>query len=426
MSLEYIEISPEELRKQLRERGLTHADLARMLGLSTKSVQRWLNQSIKRMKIENLEKLARALNIDKELITKRVPFRPSPLNRSFEDLCSEHLLFNIAANDDWLTYASLLRSYDPKQLPSSQEAYLYKNLGIASMRLGKMNAAKVYLDKALALAETNDDYDLLVVALTTHLDRCHWMGDYKAGMSYLEKATVLLPKVSSDKVASLYWARNGKFFINSGRIDEGIFLLRRALGRYYKVEKPNVKFVAFCLNYLAWSYLRIGNYKMALVTAKRALRASHNAGWIRGQSLAFYILGILTYFMPETVGLRDKYFGKGRAIKRHIPNRPIDAPIEKIEFLRHCLNGNLEAARAAVLWRLKKTRRSNLYFSYAVLDALFLAKLDVGSQPIRKTFVERAEEVFSKMQTKDALVAMKFLKSKSSITREELMKYFVF
>ncbi|QDK38017.1 helix-turn-helix transcriptional regulator [Bdellovibrio sp. NC01] len=427
MSLEYIEICPDELRKQLRERGLTHADLASMLGLSTKSVQRWLNQSIKRMKIENLEKLAKALNIDKELITKqRVPFRPSPLNRSFEDLCSEHLVYAMAANEDWKIYASLLRSYGPKQLPSVQEAYLYKNLGIASLRLGKMNAAKVYLDKAVTLSESNGDYNLLMIALTTHQDRCHMIGDYKAGIHYYNKATEILPKITSDKIASLYLARTGKFFTQCGRVDEAVFLLRRALSRYYKTDTPNVQFIAFCLSYLTWAYLRARNYKLARTTAKRALRASHRAGWIRGQSLALYTLGILTYLQPEGRELRDKYFGKGRAIKRHIPNRPIDAPIEKLEFLRHCLNQDFEKAKNSIVWRLKKSRRSNLYFSYAILDALFLAKLDGGVQPIRSTFVDRAEEVFTRMQTADALEALKFLKSKSSITQEDLLKYFVF
>lgn len=424
---EYIEICPVELRKQIQIKGFTHADLALRLNISTKSVQRWLNQTIKRMKVENLRKLAEALEVSPDTFTKqRQAIRQRTVNKSFEDLSSEQLLFRTLATDDWERYTRLLASFNPQELSTNQEAILYKNLGLAACFRGKMKASKKYLDQAYALAESIGDIDIMVSCLIWQCMRCKMRGDLPSGYGYAEKAESMLTLVKNKKLIFGFKAILGLILMHSGRIDEAIAHFRISVAGHYREDNPNIVAIAFAYVYLAFAYMRKRDFKNAKITTERALRASQKAGWVKGHVTCNLLLGVLTYLTQDEKESARGYFGKGRSLKKCLAGGLTDSRIDQLEFLRALFQGNYQEAKMMVADRLMRYRQSHLFLSYAILDALFLARLQPGSVPVRWTLVDRAADVFAQSQCHEALQLLNLLKSKAQISFEEFMALYIF
>lgn len=425
---EYIEICPVELRKQMRERGLTHADLAMKLQISTKSVQRWLNQSIKRMKIENLQKLALVLNVDPALITKqKASIRSQLTNKPFDDLCSEHLIHRVLANDDWNRYANLLKSFDPKDLSSLQEGVLYRNLGWSMMHMGKMKAAKIYLDRAITISESLADFNNAVTTLIFHSMRCKLIGDIKGAQTYLERSEVYLASVTNPRLPSLFYAQKARLLTHQGNLQDAVRMTRRALYTYYRTSKPNMVFVTRTYLNLTHIYMRARDFKQATISARRAQEAAQKAGWVKALAMTHMLLGVLIHLNEGMLRQdRFKHYGKARSLKNFMPNRCTDLRFEQLEFLKLVLNGEYVKAKSVAVARLQAARSNRLNFSYAVLDLLLLARLVPNSIALRPSLIEKAEETFRRNQMSGALDVMSALKNKDKIELNDLKQIYLF
>lgn len=410
----------------MSDKGLTHADLAHRLKISTKSVQRWLNQSIKRMKIGNLQKLAEVLEVSPEILTKRAVIRSRAINRPFENLCSSHLWHRVHANDDWDRYVSLLKTFDGRDLSSAQEATLYKNLGVASLYRGKLKAGKRYLDQSYALAESLGLGDLQLDCLSWQMVRCVFRGDNPEALSYLRRADPFLPSVTDVKVVCSFWVKVAHIHFQSGEIEEGIRLVRRSLSVYYREPQANIAFVAFNYVHLAWAYLRKRDFRKAAVTARRAESVCRKAGWIRGQATVYMLQGFLELISSGDTQVSRSLFGKAQGFKKYIPNQAVDSRIEQMEFLRFILRDDHLRAQKIILSRLNSHRKKRVKHSYAILDALILSRLWPEMMSVRSTTVDRAAEVFERNQCAEALHFLSVLRSRPTITADELLKIYPF
>jgi transcriptional regulator with XRE-family HTH domain len=426
MSTELIEIDSAVLRDLLKKRGLTRYDLAQRLEISTKTIQRWLNHSVRRVKLETLMKLAAALETSPEELSKSSPpVTVRTTDRAVEEICSNVFLERVRLTDDWHNYLALLKTIHAGQLSSEQRMLLFKNIGISSFYLSKFRACRLYLEQALELAELLDIPYQQVDILNWISRRAEAMGNFDQALHYLHKVEALLPTQNCMRTLAEYSYIKARVYHHLEQYDQSIGFSRRGLlAEYARQQVPNCMLIALKYWQMGNTYLRMRDFSKARMAYTRLRRASENAGWVRGNAHGNYFLGLLHHFNNSSEAV--PYFGKARMLYRHASGTRFCPESAQAEFVYLLISERYTESKVSLLRRLQKTRNTHLYFSMAVLDGLFLAKLHPATFTMRPSFLEKAKDYFRRQNMKRALAVMEALEKKNSITHKELITLYTF
>ncbi|MBO9666216.1 MAG: helix-turn-helix transcriptional regulator [Bdellovibrio sp.] len=426
MSTELIEIDSAVLRDLLKKRGLTRYDLAQRLEISTKTIQRWLNHSVRRVKLETLMKLAAALETSPEELRKNSPtVSVRTTDRAVEEICSTTFLERIRLTDDWHNYLALLKTIHAGQLSSEQRLLLFKNIGISSFYLAKFRACRLYLEQALELANLLDIPYQQVDILSWTARRAEAMGNFDQALHYLAKVEALLPTQNCMRTLAEYSYIKARVHHHLEQYEQSIGFSRQALlAEYARQNVPNCMLIAVKYWQMGNTYMRLRDFSKARMAYTRLMRASEKAGWVRGNAHGNYFLGLLQHFNDSP--LATPYFGKARMLYRHASGTRFCPESSQAEFVYLLISQRYAESKVSLLRRLQKTRNTHLYFSLAVLDGLFLAKLHPATFTMRPSFIEKAKEYFRRQNMKSALQITETLEKKSTITHKELIQLYVF
>ncbi|MDG0817571.1 helix-turn-helix domain-containing protein [Bdellovibrio svalbardensis] len=428
LNSELIEIDQNELRALLQARGFTRYDLAKKLNMSTKTVQRWLNATVRRIRMDTLEKLALALDVKPEQLKKHTTsISTRATNRAIEELCSQHFIRKVHTSEDWENFLAILKTFCPNSLSSEQRLKLFKHIGISSLHLRKYRACKLYLNEAASIAKA---LDLPI----ENLDILNWLaireqcvGNFVEAALYFQIAEELLIQVKCSKVHAFYYHKKARLLHHTESYQESIVCNKKSLAlEYQHNDKPNMLSVSCKYFLLGTTYMHIKNYSKARVMFLRNIRAAEKAGWVQGCGLGHFYLGIISKLSGQNPQLIRSHFGKARTLNHFTSEKKNDPRLEKVEFLNLIFNGRFEEAKQNLNLRLKKNRNSRLHFSYAILDCLFLQKLQPGLLAVRESHVEVAEEFFSKNKMKHSAQLLETMKKRRTITEQELLDCYPF
>ena len=426
MSSELIEIDPNALRALLRARGLTRYDLAKKLDMSTKTVQRWLNESVRRIRLDTLEKLAAALDTNPDQLKKSsTSIAQRTTNRALEELTSRDFVKKIRTTGDWQNYLNILKSFAPHTLSSELRLSLYKYIGISSYHLRKFRACRMYLNQAIQIADTLE-------IPTEQLDIMNWQalreettGNFAEAQRYFDKAEQLLTEIDDPCCHALFYYKKSRLFHQMERYEEALICAKKSiLLDYSNPDAPPMLNIA--LNYLQMgtTYLHLRNYAKARVMFLRNIQTAEKAGWVRGIFFAHFYLGLLQAIKESR--LTNSHFGKARMILKLGANKRYDHRIAQFEFIYLVLQKRYDEAKHNIAVRLKKNRNSRLHFSYTVLDALLLEKLKPELLHVRRSYVEVAIEFFKRNHTFQALELTKKLTDSPRLEISQFLELYPF
>lgn len=427
MKMDLVEIDANLLRNFIEAQGLSHSSLAGTLKVTTKTIQRWLNGSVRRLKPETLQSLAKALGVLPERLSRsQVVLSNRPIDRSLEELCSEHFYKRVRASNEWESYSRILKSYLHKDLRSSQQMVLHKHLGQTSLFLGELRSGKSHLDKALEIAHALHNIDEQIFILNWLAIRSELVGNILLAMDYFKKSEELLPKTDNLAcVADLYF-KKGRVLFHLEHQEESVRLIRESIWLDYKRGSQNQVMISVKYFQLGGNYLRARDLKKAKVAFMRNLRCAEKAGWVRGQAYTYFCLGIIRLLEGDDYSEVRAHVGKAKRLRDNSHFHRLDTKVEQFEFF-YCMANDLpEEAKNLLVKRMALVRPSRMHFAFAVLDSMFLGRRYPEHFRIRQTLVEKAKELFIKNGLKEALALLEYLNSVKSISKEDFIKRYRF
>lgn len=166
--LKTVLLNRAQLKQMVTEQAIKHLWLASEIDVSEKTLTRWLNGDVTRIRINNLSKLASALRCSKEdlIASSETDAYPSEKNRDvlINELSSDGFLYELMMSSKINLTVSLIKSTFHPRLPSAIVANFYIKLGYASLIHRKYKKAIQYLTKGLDKATGVDDRTLMFSA----------------------------------------------------------------------------------------------------------------------------------------------------------------------------------------------------------------------------------------------------------------------
>jgi transcriptional regulator with XRE-family HTH domain len=426
MSLNFVEIDPEKLRRLIEARGVTHASLAKSLRVTTKTIQRWLNGSVKQIRPETLADISRVLEASAEEICQNLlVLEQHPKDLLLEEIFSEKYFQRVRAMNEWDSYRKILKSYRLRKIPTIQRLHLYKHIGFSSLFIGKMRSGKLHLDKALEIAEALQDIEEQIFIINWLAIHCELIGKGVEGITLLERAEKLLPKVNNPACNSDFYFKRGRVFHHLERHDEAVADIRRSIVIDHRSKSSSFVTIAVKYFHMGGSYLRARNFSKARVAFTRNMNFSVKGAWIRGQTYSHMCMAVIE-LLEGGGDLAASKAHLARKLKNVSQFHRMDSKVEQVEFVYYVVSDLVAEAKKTVIKRLSSTRVSRLHFAYAVLDALFLAKLYPSEFQLRQSFVDKAEEVFQRNCLQNSLKILAHLREKTCISRDEFLGLYYF
>lgn len=427
MGNEFFELCHESLAVLLKERDISQAELAHRLHMSKKTVQRWINRTTRRISAETLHQLAEALGTPKERLTRSTEvIQIRPFNMGLRELTTEEYLIRVRLSADWHSYQKILLSFPAEEIPSQQQVLLYKNLGIANIYLGKMRAAKSFLQKSLAVAVTLDDTSHQTMIYSWLAIREALSGNISAAFANIQIAEDKLPANAKSIIKSTFYCLKGRVHYLSEDGAEAQKWIRKAILENFRAPEGSLRMTALFYAQLSWVYLRENDFSKAYVTLRRTQFYAEKMGWVRGLAVAHLSLAFLGKMKDPECSEISINLRRGRKLHKSSQSLPLDMRLEQVEFILSLLNEDFEKAKVWAQRRLTASQSSPVFLAYSILDVLFLTKLSPSTFQLRPSLIEKAQAVFSQNNLNKASASLDFLLNKKSITREDFLRYYVF
>lgn len=157
------------IRNRVKILGLKRLWLAEKIGVSEKTVSRWVNGKVCRMAHENAVALADCINVSIEEfeIEKSVPETLEDFSKEdfAEKVISENLLLLLSPTGNWELIESIIRSCIASGLSLKKTGRLLNLLSITNWRKQQYADAKKYALKAREIGERIDDKSIIVKSL---------------------------------------------------------------------------------------------------------------------------------------------------------------------------------------------------------------------------------------------------------------------
>lgn len=429
MNTELIEIDPAALRKLLEAHSLSRIEFAEKLGISTKTVQRWINESVRRVRPDTLEKMAAVFQTKPDELRKNsVPIEFRPINRALEEICSENFLNRIRAGDEFPSYLKLLKSFNPSELCSAQKLTLYIHIGLTSFHLQKTKSSRMYFDEALKIANCLNEPEKAISILTWSALRENFSGNHKEAEGLIELSETYLAQTKGSLSARCeHIFRKAQIFYQNENSAAAVPLLREAILLEYKI-RPVIDAYKLGIKYfhLSECYLRMRDYANAERALLKTYKMSEKCGWVRGQSYSHYSLAIIKLFKGEDLEQVRFSMNKARQLKAFTGPQRINTKAEHREFIYLIGKEKYDEAKALVLLNIRNSRRYSYFLSYAILDGLFLTKIAPQHFQMRPSLIARAEDYFRRNNLPQSLKTLENLKNREFISYQDILELYVF
>lgn len=427
MGNEFFELCHESLAVLLKERNLSQAELAHRLRMSKKTVQRWINRTTRRISAETLEQLAQVLGAPTERLTRtseKIQIRP--FHAGLKELTTEDYLIRVRISGEWESYLKILQSFPIDEIPTQQQALVYKNIGIANIYLGKLRAAKNSLQKSVSLAQTMQDDEMQVLAHSWLALRDELYGSPSEAKENLDKAESLLTSDSRPIVKAVFYFLKGRVLYHGENNAEAHKYIRMAISETYKAPEGSLRITAIYYMHLSWAHLRDKDYNKAKNSLRRVRFYAEKTGWVRGQAISYLTSAILdSQVNPECPKLMQS-LKKGRGLYRSAKEFPLETQLEQAEFVLSVLSQNFEKAKTFVQKRITASQSSPLLTAHAIMDAMFLNRLCPGIFVLRPSIIEKAEKLFAANNLTHSTRNLNYLLGTEKITREDFIKNYIF
>lgn len=406
----------------IREQKLSHAAIAKHLKISTKTVQRWVNKSSKKIKKEQLKDLADLLQTDTtQLIQNKNRLRISPANKALEVLLSDPYMQKNHCDEDWRNYLKILKHFKNVDLPTHQALLLHKAVGRSFLNLGSLRAGKAYLKAAWDQLQLNKDHLLgenlsfelqIEMALTEY-----FQGDIEKTQQHLRKISssfLSVPVFSLSKVR--YQLLQGHLHYHQAKYKDAEELFRGALLYCFTHNKSCLIEVAQLYQALGLLYFKTGSLTKSFSSFRKMGTVSQKIEWRRGICTAQMLLKLSKNFHSNDISTFKSQW-------RYLPASRMHSLFEKAQLAQHVLEGKYDIADQLLKYRKEQAKFSPLLTAQINLETALLNRVSSGRfKPA--IHLRDTENFLNKNDLFDLLDTLKLISAQETIQEQDFLRLY--
>lgn len=428
MPLKYFELDRFILKNLLREKNISHGQAARRLKISTKSIQRWINGTTRRIRSDRLNQLSEYLSVESSRLVLGDIENDLRIKRSNElilHFTSHESQMRVWADEDWKKYIKALKEIAVRDLSTYQEMIVLKRIGFCFLGMGSLKTAVHYLKKAKLKAKKLNHADELIRTKSL-LALCDGLnGNFKKAYEQISEAEKYLAQATSLGRSVLYYCK-GRVLLSNGCYLAAEKDLRKAASLALQTAEKNYLWPATAYLYLAWTYLRMKNYPEAHRSFGRSLDLATTSGWPYGIAVATLGMEVVKSLLHLSHEKNHNILKKVKRYFKLVQVPAIDTRFRQLLLAYSILIENFEEARKALSERKTPYRRSKLFYSYYILDSLLLSKVMDDSESVSGKDVKRASDFFRKHRMQSELDCLKWLSTKRKVDKIQFFQLFSF
>ena len=304
------------IARRIAERGLKQWALASVIGVTEKTLSRWISGRIRRADRRNALSLAGALGVPLLAIEREDPDLPTTADRArtARKILDEGLLRLAGPASAWSLASDLIRSAIVPSLPDGTQARLRDLLATALWRMQRLEEARECSLRALEYAERADDRAVRARSLCTLGTIAALKGEKASARHLLEEA--IARRADFEDEGDWAGAVNnlGMERKDQALLPEAIALLDQAVETFARLGRPFNRAIA--LNARAQAKVEAGLFQAGVADFDEALGASIEAAYGEGKasipvlrldalSLAGDAVAVPARFRSGRLGLSD-------------------------------------------------------------------------------------------------------------------------
>lgn len=306
-------LNRELLISQISKGSIKHLWLANQIGVSEKTLSRWVSGNVTRIRSSNLNKLALALDCSREdlIAEPDVDDYPSDKDRNvlINELNNDGLLYQLLVSSKIKLVISLIKSTFHSSLPSGVIANFYIKLGYAALIHRKFRTAKKYISKGLTKAELTNDKQLIFSAklglAITYFFEC----DYQKCQYYLMECEQNIQCSGQEKAH--FFNTFAMYYLYTGDLQTCIEYSSKCIEECAPNTESIEKelFLSSALQLRGASQLLGGNTEQARISCKESLEAAERSRYKRSIAVSKAYLAAV-YAVDGEIELARKLVGE--------------------------------------------------------------------------------------------------------------------
>ena len=274
-----------KLKYLINDMSIKHVWLASQIKVSEKTLTRWINGDVTRIRVGNLKKLAEALNCEIKVLiaSSEIDVYSSLKNRDVlvNELYNDSLLYELLVSSKIKLAISLIKSTLHSKLPSAILASFYIKLGYASLIHRKLKTAKKYFSKAALKAQVSNNLELTFSVdlgfAITHLFDCN----YELCLDYLGRCDTNKAYAKQEKAH--FYSTFSLFYFYTGQFKKAIICADNCITECSpgKTSIEKKLFLCTALQIKGACHLFTGNAEQALTYCIDSLAVAKQSGYER-------------------------------------------------------------------------------------------------------------------------------------------------
>ncbi|WP_415064358.1 helix-turn-helix domain-containing protein [Bdellovibrio sp.] len=388
----YAQLNSEALKLRLKDQDITQAELAERLEVNIKTVQRWVNGHVTKVKTETAQKMSEILKCSlEEIIFPEKTVRVLVKNKVLEQLFSKDIVRALHSTKRWDSYLSILKEFENSPLPTEQEAQLFMHIGYIKYQLGLYRSSKRYLNKALEAAEAVQNVRMIVHVLCYQSSNFLMLGEVDEAVSALEKALKLSEDASQTALLSEILYRKSKIYLTKNDFVTANTLLRQSIALELRATQSARRGLALKYIQLARLEIRRKNFSLARKYYRRAEMHARRSNFRITEAVAHYGHALTALLFNDNV-LAQKHLRRARQLVGGRAEIQKNQKLLQIEFMFALHDKNYALCQKILQLRYSLNRRSKLLVVNTVKMALLLERVSKKAYPVRESWILTAKK----------------------------------
>ncbi len=260
--------------------------VAEQLGISRRTLQRWLNGSTANISNPAIKQLADILGCHtREIVAKEVSSSLATHQEQVEAakaLGNSDLLSTMTPGHQFALYTKLARGMLVTGLGKQELGALYMNLSLSQFRQGQLAEAGQYAAEAKAIALEVSDQHLLLRANMQLSYQAYLRGDARQCLKLDDENLNLAKLLEDKKLIAANLSNLGDQYLNFGDFSKSLSYQLEAIAQYEEIGCGVESNLAFCHLGLAALYLAQERFDDAAESISTARRWSGEGHFARG------------------------------------------------------------------------------------------------------------------------------------------------
>lgn len=386
------QINAEALRIQLKKQKMSQTELAAHLGVNVKTVQRWVNGHVSKVKIQTVEQVSQLLKCSKDEISCPVKIvSVGSKNKILEELFSQEIVQALNSTKQWNSYLKLLKEFEDIALPTEQESQLFCYLGYIQYQLGFYRSAKKYFSRAVAKAEALQSNPMIIRAKCYASSTLLMLGEIQQALKILEEAEKLNQVEDDMYLQSEICYRKAKVYLTRNDFGAANALLRRSI--FLELRSCSYKSRGLSLKYiqLARLELRCHRYDRAWRFYVRAEAHAHKWNMRTNEAVANYGKAIVSLLNKKSYEA-SQFLKKARLLAGGLSEIEKNQKFLQIEFMFAMYQKDYQRCSEVLTMRYRMNRRSKILVVNTVKMATLLDRVSKGAYPVRLQWWARGQK----------------------------------